>query len=281
MKIKLIKFYTWEDVYRKKINQMRKIEIETMQKELGLKIASLTIVFTAPVISTSISIAVCRATHQELTAQLVFTLLFLFNTLRHPLMLLPNAKRTIDGATNAFKRLDDFFGLPEVDKPPISVFDSDQTVCMKITDAGFVWDGDLGHPHLTNLNLILKRGELIAVVGDSTGKSLLAAIMGQIKKVSGDIATNGIVTCGFIPQEPWLIKASLRDNIIFGIEIDDKNQEQINAAYSDAIRISGLTRDFLLLSNGDETFVNELNLSQAQKQRFIRNLITGFLLQDV
>lgn len=108
----------------------------------------------------------------------------------------------------------------------------------------------------------LKRNEVIAVVGDvRSGTSLLAAIMGQIKKVKGQVLFNR-AACGFIPREPWLINASLRDNILFGAE-----EAVDTSAYNDAIRIAGLTRDFLLLSNGDETFINELNLSAAQKQR--------------
>lgn len=47
---------------------------------------------------------------------------------------------------------------------------------------------------------------------------------------------------------------------MFGLDEDEKK-------YADAIRISGLTRDLMLLSNGDESFVNELNLSPSQKQR--------------
>ncbi len=46
----------------------------------------------------------------------------------------------------------------------------------------------MDHPHVSDLNLELSRGELIAVVGDlGSGKSLLAAIMGQLKRKSGQV----------------------------------------------------------------------------------------------
>lgn len=140
---------------------------------------------------------------------------------------------------------------------------------MKIIDADFTWDGegDFTHPPIYGLNLTLNRGELIAVVGEiSSGKSLLASISGQVKLQRGVVKTNGAF-CGFVPQEPWLINASLRDNILFGIDVNEEKSASINSAYNEAIRISGLTRDLLLLSNGDDTFVNELNLSRSQKQR--------------
>lgn len=96
--IKLIKFYAWESFYRQKVNEMRKIEVGGIRKELGLKIAGFTIVFTAPVMTTLIALTTYRFLgSNELTPSIVFTLLWLFNTLRHPLMLLPVAERTIDG----------------------------------------------------------------------------------------------------------------------------------------------------------------------------------------
>ncbi|KAI8906294.1 P-loop containing nucleoside triphosphate hydrolase protein [Gorgonomyces haynaldii] len=259
--IKLIKFYTWENFYRTKINRMREAEVRGMKRELGLKTASYTIVFTAPVMSTLAALATFRAAGNDMSVRLVFSLLFLFNTLRHPLMLLPVAERTTNGALEAFKRLQEFLLLPEVDEIVQMEQGIDRSICMRIENADFEWDGDLDHPHIYDLNLELKRNQVIGVVGEvGSCKSLLAAIMGQIKRTKGIVYVNG-AKCGFIPQEPWLINASIRDNILFGIESEDE------ALYNDAIRISGLTRDILLLSKGDDTFVNEINLSPSQKQR--------------
>ncbi|KAJ1328496.1 hypothetical protein BSLG_010228 [Batrachochytrium salamandrivorans] len=247
--IKLIKFYAWETYYRKKVTQMRELEILEMRKALLTKVSSFTVVFIAPVVAT----AVCIVTMYNISGvpqpHVAFTLLSLFNTLRYPLAFLPNAERSIAAATISLKKLESFFLLPEVDLPGEI-----------LEHAGFTWDGDLDHPHIVDLTLTLTRSQVIGVVGDvGSGRSLLAAIMGQIKRTHGDVASYGS-TFGYIPQEPWLINATLRDNILFGLEPVEKT-------YADAIRFSGLTDDFLLLSNGDETFVSELNLSPSQKQR--------------
>ncbi|KAJ3270542.1 Multidrug resistance-associated protein 1 [Terramyces sp. JEL0728] len=257
--IKLIKFYTWENYYREKVAAMRQQEINEMRTELRLKISSFTIVFTAPAVAICVAMSVYHALGNGLTPHVVFTLLFLLNTLRYPLLFLPNAERSINGAQNSLKKLEQYFLLPEIDSPPDDGTELEPQVCMRIENGNFVWDGDLDHPHITDLNLTLNRGEVVAIVGDiGSGKSLLAAIMGQLKKTSGSI--NNSAVCGFVPQEPWFINATLRDNIMFGLELDEKK-------YIEAIRIAGLTRDFMLLSNGDETFINDLNLSSSQKQR--------------
>ncbi|KAH6563419.1 hypothetical protein BASA60_010718 [Batrachochytrium salamandrivorans] len=258
--IKLIKFYAWETYYRKKVTQMRELEILEMRKALLTKVSSFTVVFIAPVVAT----AVCIVTMYNISGvpqpHVAFTLLSLFNTLRYPLAFLPNAERSIAAATISLKKLESFFLLPEVDLPGEILVNQSPDVLMKIEHAGFTWDGDLDHPHIVDLTLTLTRSQVIGVVGDvGSGRSLLAAIMGQIKRTHGDVASYGS-TFGYIPQEPWLINATLRDNILFGLEPVEKT-------YADAIRFSGLTDDFLLLSNGDETFVSELNLSPSQKQR--------------
>jgi ABC-type multidrug transport system fused ATPase/permease subunit len=257
--IKLIKFFAWEDYYRKKLSRMREIEMNRMKKELQLKIASFMVTFATPAVSVCLGIFLYQNA-TKLTPGIVFGLLFLFNTLRYPLYVLPNAERNISGAGNALAKLEEFLTLPEIDNRPEPSSSLEKDVCLQIKDADFVWDGDLDHPHLYELNLTLKRNNIVAVVGDiGSGKSLLAAIMGQIKGNRGVVLNDGC-TFGFVPQEPWFINASLRDNILFGLDLNEKK-------YAEAIRISGLTRDFMTLSNGDQSYISDLNLSPSQKQR--------------
>ncbi|KAJ8327311.1 hypothetical protein, variant [Batrachochytrium dendrobatidis JEL423] len=258
--IKLIKFYAWERYYRKKVTQMREMEILEMRKALLTKVSSFTVVFIAPVVSTALCIVTMYKTSGVPKPHVAFTLLSLFNTLRYPLAFLPNAERSIAAATISLKKLETFFLLPEVDLPGTIEASQNPDILMTIEHADFTWDGDLDHPHIVDLSLTLRRSQVIGVVGDvGSGRSLLAAIMGQIKRTQGTVSSYNS-TFGFIPQEPWLINATLRDNILFGLEVDEKT-------YADAIRFSGLTDDFLLLSNGDETFLSELNLSPSQRQR--------------
>ncbi|KAJ3058188.1 hypothetical protein HDU99_006924, partial [Rhizoclosmatium hyalinum] len=155
--------------------------------------------------------------------------------------------------------LEEFLNQPEIDQDITSPLPEGSNVLIDIKNADFLWDGDLDHPHITDLTLKIKRGEILAVVGDlSSGKSLIAAIMGQIKRSAGTMHTYG--TCGYVPQEPWLIDANIRDNILFGLDFDDQR-------YTDTIRVVGLTRDLMLMSNGDESRISDLNLSSSQKQR--------------
>jgi ABC-type multidrug transport system fused ATPase/permease subunit len=83
----------------------------------------------------------------------------------------------------------------------------------------------------------------VAVVGDlGSGKSLLAALMLQLKQVTGLVKNYS--TFGYVPQDPWIINATIRDNIVFGEDVDLKK-------YNETIRLCGMTRDIMVLSNGN------------------------------
>jgi len=96
--IKLIKCYAWEDHYESKVSNARRIEIQRLAESLTYKIANFVVVFIAPVVVTLIALATWETFHgAKMDAVVTFTALSLFNTLRYPLLMLPNAVRTIQG----------------------------------------------------------------------------------------------------------------------------------------------------------------------------------------
>jgi ABC-type multidrug transport system fused ATPase/permease subunit len=112
------------------------------------------------------------------------------------------------------------------------------------------------------LNFTASKGKLTAIVGDvGSGKSsLLSALLGQMKHVNGQCKVMGSIS--YVPQEAWLLNMSLRDNITFGTEYDEK-------IYNEVIRVCALGRDIKLMADGDQTEIGErgINLSGGQRQR--------------
>ncbi|KAJ2390887.1 hypothetical protein GGI23_005534, partial [Coemansia sp. RSA 2559] len=112
--------------------------------------------------------------------------------------------------------------------------------------------GDVEIPH----------GCLVAVVGAvGSGKSsLLSALLGEMKLVSGSIALGGTVS--YAPQVPWVMNASIRDNITFGMPFD--RQKYINV-----VEACSLEADLQSMPDRDLTEVGErgVTLSGGQKQR--------------
>nr|CAD7397359.1 unnamed protein product [Timema cristinae] len=105
-------------------------------------------------------------------------------------------------------------------------------------------------------------GHLVGVCGQvGSGKtSLLLAALGQMRLVTGQVTRDG--TCAYVSQEPWVLNATLRDNILFGENFDAKR-------YYDTLYCCSLTEDINMLPGGDQTEIGDkgINLSGGQKQR--------------
>jgi len=115
---------------------------------------------------------------------------------------------------------------------------------------------------LKDINFRIKRGEFVVVVGEiGAGKSsLLSALVGEMRKTEGNVLIGG--TVGYCPQTAWIQNATVKNNILFGLEFDENK-------YNAVIRACGLLPDFEMLPNGDATEVGErgITVSGGQKAR--------------
>lgn len=76
-----------------------------------------------------------------------------------------------------------------------------------------------------------------------------------------EVELNGEVS--FVAQQPWILNATVKDNITLGVSDVD------SARYKEAIRYSSLESDLDLLIDRDSTEIGEkgVNLSGGQKAR--------------
>ncbi len=93
-----------------------------------------------------------------------------------------------------------------------------------------VWFGyDKSRPVLRDVSLTIESGQMIGIVGRSgSGKSTLVSLIGRLYQPdSGEILLDGINTrrygirdirrqMGMVPQEPFLFRASIAENIAYG-----------------------------------------------------------------
>ncbi|KZW01126.1 hypothetical protein EXIGLDRAFT_719505 [Exidia glandulosa HHB12029] len=115
---------------------------------------------------------------------------------------------------------------------------------------------------LTDLRLQIQRGAFVAIVGRvGSGKtSLLQALAGEMRKTRGNVVLGGTVS--YVPQSPWIVNASVKDNITFGEEDD-------SSRYQKVMRACSLQPDLDILQFGDRTEIGEkgINLSGGQRAR--------------
>lgn len=49
--------------------------------------------------------------------------------------------------------------------------------------------------------------------------SLLSAIVGEMVRIDGEVTLSGCIS--YAPQNPWVMSATIKDNIVFNYEYDE------------------------------------------------------------
>ncbi|EAT43549.1 AAEL005026-PA [Aedes aegypti] len=258
--MKVLKLYAWEPSFQRSIQETRDKELKIMKKTAFYG-AGVYFVFTiAPFLVTLVTFTVYVLIDEEnvLTAQKAFVSLVLFNIMKVPLSWLPMLVTMMMQARVSVKRLNKFMNSEELDETAVTHHRSEDA--LSIRDGNFSWGDVL--PTLKNINLSIQKGQLCAVVGSvGCGKSsLLAALLGEMNKVSGSVNVDGSLV--YVAQQAWIQNATVRDNVLFGKAFDQQKYDRV-------IECCALKADLKLLPAGDRTEIGEkgVNLSGGQKQR--------------
>ena len=179
---------------------------------------------------------------------------------------------TLDGK-NAMTAIREILELPENEVAPIAIAPWNESSTLDLSELSFDYGQGSG---LQPVNLQVSGYQKIGVIGMSgSGKSTLMNVMsGFLTPKQGSILFNGKETTSFkqedwqkqliyIPQNPYVFRASLRENIAFYTpEADD-------AAIMQAIEVAGLSELLAQLPDGLDTLIGEgaRSLSGGQAQR--------------
>ena len=291
--IQCVKFYAWEEPLMKVINTFREQEVGFVKDKAYATAASRSFMSAVPAVAAAAAFSVYALTGGIIRASVLFTVLQGFGQLRFPLMFYPMTLASLATAKVALGRVAEFYGMDNVQNY-VTKTEGDAPA-IKIVDGEFWWQAPVGdaeaaavkeaeqqkkpsgtaqaHPEkedqkkaasavLADISIELQKSQLLGVVGPvGCGKSsLVNAILGEMVLTKGTVSVNGSVAyCG---QTPWILNASVKDNILFGEEYDE-------ARYLTCLKACELESDMRVLENGDATMIGErgINLSGVQKQR--------------
>ncbi|MED6195162.1 Canalicular multispecific organic anion transporter 1 [Stylosanthes scabra] len=257
-----VKCYAWETSFQSRVQSIRDYELSWFRKAQLLNALNTFILNSIPVLVTVTSFGMFTLLGGDLTPARAFTSLSLFAVLRFPLNMLPNLLSQVANANVSLQRLEELLLTEERNlkqNPPLIA----GLPAISIKNGNFSWDAEAEKPTLSNINVEIPVGSLVAIVGGTgEGKtSLISAMIGELPLLDdGNAIIRG--TVAYVPQISWIYNATVRENILFGSEFDYER-------YWKAIDVTALQHDLNLLPARDFTEIGErgVNISGGQKQR--------------
>ncbi|EQC27313.1 hypothetical protein SDRG_14934 [Saprolegnia diclina VS20] len=264
--VKVIKCQAWEESFVSRIQtkrtselaQLRTSELAQLRTYLVTRAVSNAMSNGLPAFTAVASFGLYVLLGHSLDVSTALTSLALFNILRLPLLKLPDMVNAILEAQISLDRLRDYLLSP----------DRVLVTSGSLLAPGVEWaNATLEVPGaqtsvLRNVSLAVGTSTLVAIVGPTgSGKtSLLRSVLGEVAYASGSVAQRGAMA--YVAQQPFILNATVRDNICFGLPYD-------RSRYDQAIDVACLTPDLALLPAGDRTEIGEkgINLSGGQKTR--------------
>uniref|UniRef100_A0A8C8FM93 ATP-binding cassette, sub-family C (CFTR/MRP), member 8 n=1 Tax=Oncorhynchus tshawytscha TaxID=74940 RepID=A0A8C8FM93_ONCTS len=285
--IKLLKLYAWEHIFCHSVEETRDKELTSLQTFALYTSISIFMNAAIPIaaVLTTFVVHVHISEEADLSPAVAFASLSLFHILVTPLFLLSSVVRSTVKALVSAQKLSEFFSSDEIgdEQEPNATMptgpSNHKTIpsCPRnhnnkyqavITSGYFTWTD--GTPTLSNINSKVPFGQLTMIVGQvGCGKSsLLLAALGEMQRVSGTVTWNmsepaveARGSVAYASQKPWLLNATLVENITF--EIWNRIR------YKAVIEACSLQPDIDILPQGDLTEIGErgIILSGGQRQR--------------
>ncbi|CAJ1877943.1 unnamed protein product [Sphenostylis stenocarpa] len=261
--MRVIKFQAWEDHFNQRIMGFRQTEFGWLSKFMFTTCANMVLMWSAPLLISTLTFGTAIFLGVQLDATTVFTTTAVFKILQEPITTFPQSMISLSQALISLERIDKFMLSRELLDDSIERKEGcDGQTAVEIADGTFSWDDGNTQQDLKDINLEIKKGNVSAIVGTvGSGKSsLLASILGELRKISGKVRVCGSVA--YVAQTSWIQNGTIEENILFGLPMDRQR-------YNEAIRVCCLEKDLEMMDYGDQTEIGErgINLSGGQKQR--------------
>ncbi|KAJ3379229.1 hypothetical protein HDU92_006829 [Lobulomyces angularis] len=298
--IRIVKYFAWEQQFIDKIIKIRNSELK-YQFNIWLVWAAFSLLSNGGGMLVSfVTFYIYTVVQgQVLDPATAFTALLLLRRLSDELTRVPEEIGWVLQIKVSFERIFSFLNEPELAKYSINLEEEQETLNPKIgfKNGIFSYNKKLENEfnlidlqdnteavETINKNFILNTfdlefpvGKLSIVIGPTgSGKSsLLLALLGEMTSITGGSflpderrieksTKSPLISSGvsYVAQTSWLLNATVRDNILFGLPFDQER-------YNFVIEACSLNKDLANLKAGDLTEIGEkgVNLSGGQKQR--------------
>ena len=300
--IRMIKSQAWEGHFFQRVMRDRAEELHAQWLSFVLNTVLTVVMDNNPLMVTAIAFAFYTLVlRQPLTPPVAFTTLSVLLELRWTMTTLPETITNTVQTLISLRRMNAYLQSGEVDatehKPaPAPEAPTPEPPTLALRNATVDWPREDTEPgaafRLENVSITFPAGGCTLVCGRlGAGKSLLLrALLHEAHVAGGEVIAprspyNGVPAdaahrdealaalgtprwlrsdlVAYAPQSAYLINASVRDNILFGLPLGDGSR------YRETLEACALSGDLAALEHGDGTLVGEngVGLSGGQKAR--------------
>ncbi|KAF2534155.1 hypothetical protein F2Q70_00030476 [Brassica cretica] len=264
-----VKCYAWEKSFESRIQGIRNEELSWFRKAQLLSAFNSFILNSIPVVVTVVSFGVYVLLGGDLTPARAFTSLSLFAVLRFPLNMLPNLLSQVVNANVSLQRIEELLLSEErilAENPPLQP----GAPAISIKNGYFSWDSKATKPTLSNINLEIPVGSLVAIVGGTgEGKtSLVSAMLGELSRTeTSSVIIRGSVA--YVPQVSWIFNATVFDSCM-----KDELKGKTRVLVTNQLHFLPLMDRIILVSEGmikEEGTFEELSKNGSLFQKLMEN----------
>lgn len=277
--IRQIKLSATEPAWKQKIYKIRDKEVQGYNEIAWLRFWMVIVSNVSPAVLSGIPIFVYSWQGNALTASVAFTFINLFTELQSKLWAIPREIPRIKAGWASAREFDAFLRKEEINETRFVPSDT-----LSLRNATITWHAKENAKdtfRLEKLEANFPNGELSIITGKTgCGKSLLlSALAGEAKILSGDICrplasrgeqkNNGLAgnwiqpgNFALVPQTPWMDNATIQDNILFGLPMDEER-------YALVLYCCALDKDLHKFRDRDMTIITikSVSLSGGQRSR--------------
>ena len=140
--IKILKLYAWEEEFQKKINDSRENELQNIIDGFNQHNLNSTIQWFAPVATSIISIGAYQYYHDTLKIEDIMTSLRIFNSIQHPIRMIPGLINNFNEVAISMKRIQKYLFQDEIN--PGNIIKKDKymdtnNLSIKIVNGNYSW----------------------------------------------------------------------------------------------------------------------------------------------
>jgi ATP-binding cassette subfamily C (CFTR/MRP) protein 4 len=252
--IKIIKMYCWENPFKKLIEHLRRKELKYQRNIYFVSTFNQIIdqILPSTITFTSGSVFCLFTNLPLLPSYIVLAMSYYLRISSTMGFFFTNEVILLIGARVSLKRMQDFLLKPENERENKLLHSELAPPFIKCENytCSFGTNNNSNEFQLKQLRFEVNKNELIGIIGPvGAGKSsVLLGLIEQLNCLSGNVKVNGSVF--YVPQEPWIFTATIRQNILFGKEYDEKK-------FKNVLKASCLDQDVSMFEQGDKTIIGE------------------------